>query len=127
MPRRDRKMKGGFWDTLKSWGSSVSQGASNAWDKTKKATTSAYDSATGAATTSNVYSSPTPTNITGGRSRKHKRGGFKPNTPANGLASHSAPVTGIPTAKPHNMVGGKTKKYRGGKHRHSKSCKHRKH
>ena len=30
-----------------------------------------------------------------------------------------------PTAKPHTMVGGKTKKRHGGrKYKHSKSCKH---
>ena len=39
MPRRHRKMKGGFLEslgsTLSSWGSSVSQGANSLWDKTK--------------------------------------------------------------------------------------------
>ena len=51
MPRRDRHrtMKGGFWESL-------TQGVSDAWNKTKKATTDAYSSATGStATGSSTY------------------------------------------------------------------------
>jgi hypothetical protein len=54
------------------------------------------------------------------------RGGFKDNTPVTGLASTASPISDIKTAQPKTWVGGKTKKRRhhGGKHRHSKSCKH---
>jgi hypothetical protein len=56
------------------------------------------------------------------------RGGFSDNTPTTGLAAHASPISGVKTAQPHNLVGGRTRKHRrGGKHRHSKSCKHRKH
>ena len=45
MPRRHRKMKGGFLDslssTLSSWGSTISQSASDAYNKTKNAASSA--------------------------------------------------------------------------------------
>jgi len=106
MPKRYRKMKGGFLDsigsTLSGWGSSISEGASSAWSSTKKATTSAYDSATGTTPTTNYV----PT--TGGRrkrSRRHMRGGFTDNTPTTGLAAHAAPVTDINTAQPQTMVG----------------------
>lgn len=136
MPRRHRKMKGGFLDslgsTLSDWSSSISQGASNAWNKTKSATTSAYDSATG--TPSSSYM-PTTTLSSGygvggrKRTKRHMRGGsFTDNTPTTGLAAHAEQISGIKTAEPHNWVGGKTKKFRrGGKRRHSKSIKQRKH
>jgi hypothetical protein len=127
MPKRHRKMKGGFLDsigtTLSGWGSSISEKASSAWNSTKKATTDAYDSATGTTTT------PTYVPTTGGRKRsKRMRGGFSDNTPTTGLAAHASPISGVKTAQPHNLVGGRTRKHRrGGKHRHGKSCKHRKH
>ena len=131
MPRRHRKMKGGFLDslgsTLSGWGSSISEGASSAWNKTKSATTGAYDSVTGTTSTTSYV----PTTTTGGRKRsKRMRGGFSDNTPTTGLAAHASPISGVKTAQPHNLVGGRTRKHRRHtrKHRHSKSCKHhRKH
>jgi len=57
--------------------------------------------------------------------KKSKRGGS--------LASYASPISGIRTAQPHHILGGphkggrRTKKRRGGKHRHTKSCKHKKH
>jgi hypothetical protein len=132
MPRRHkrRSMKGGFWDSL-------TQGFSSAWEKTKKATTDAYSSATGS-TSSTPQSTPPPppppstttqptstTGFMGGRTRRRRmRGGFKDNTPTTGLAAHAAPFSG-PTAQPHNWVGGRTKKRCHRKHRHTKSCRHR--
>ena len=75
MPKRYRKMKGGFLDsigaTLSGWGTSISDGASSAWNKTKNATSSAYNSATGNTTSS----------YTGGRkTRRHLKGGYMGNT-----------------------------------------------
>ena len=64
MPRRHRHrtMKGGFFESL-------TQGASDLWEKTKKASNDAYSSATGSTTGSTTSSSsyipppppPTPT------------------------------------------------------------------
>ena len=145
MPRRHRKMKGGFLDslgsTLSGWGSSISQGASSAWSKTKSATTGAYDSATGtpttytptpttsSTTTSTETYNPSYTPTMGGKKtkRRHRKmsGGFSDNTPTTGLAANAAPISGIKSAQPHNWVGGKTKRHR--KSRHSKSRRHRKH
>ena len=130
MPRRHRHrrrtMKGGFFDALSSWGSSISQGASNIWDKTKNAASSATSGLTG--TPSSTYSpapsypsapttpyQPMTTSTYGGRTRRRRmRGGFKDNTPTTGLAAHAASFSGI-TAPPHNLVGGKTRKRRGRK------------
>lgn len=132
MPRRRRHktMKGGFIDTLTSWGSSISQGASSVWDKTKNAASSATSSLTG--TSSSTYTpapsySPAPsttyqpmsTSTYGGRTKRHRmRGGFgfKDNTPTTGLAANAASFSGI-TAMPHNRGGGKTRKHRGRKSR----------
>lgn len=129
--RRHRTMRGGFLDslsnTLSGWGTSLTQGASSIWDKTKNATSSLTNS-----TPTNTYSSPsytsTPmtTSTYGGKHTRHKRrlrGGFEANTSASGLAVNAAPISGISTAKPHNLVGGKTKRRnrKGGKTR-----KHRK-
>ena len=133
MPKKhkNRTMKGGFWNSL-------TQGFSVAWEKTKKATTDAYSSATGSPsstyspptttttysppTTTTTYSQPTSTGYMGGKTKRRRmRGGFKDNTPTTGLANHAAPFSGK-TAEPHNWVGGKTKRR---KHRHSKSYRRR--
>jgi hypothetical protein len=131
MPKRhNRKMKGGFLDELKSWGSSL-------WNKTKDATSSltgsmstpAPVSASMPASTTASASMPASASAIGGRrSRKHHmKGGLNGYTPTTGLAAHGASFSGQ-TAKPHTMVGGKTRKRHGGrKHKHSKSCKHNKH
>ena len=125
-------MFGSVGSTLSGWGSSISDTASSAWNKTKSATSGAYDSATG---TTPTGTTPTGTTSAFGGKRKRSRkmrGGFSDNTPTTGLAAHASPISGVKSAQPHNWVGGKTKKYcggktkkrRGGKHRHSKSCKH---
>ena len=132
MPRKHNHntMKGGFWDTL-------TQGLSDAWEKTKKTTTGLTGTASTSYTppaTSYTPPAPTPTSasaVYGGKTRskkkrRHMKGGFKDNTPTTGLAAHAAPFSG-PTAQPHNWVGGKTKKrYHKRQHRrHTKSCRHK--
>jgi hypothetical protein len=117
MPRRHKKMKGGFLDslgtTLSGWGSSIS----SAYNKTK-------NSVTGSTSYTAPVTQPTPT--VGGRTRKHKRGGsFSASKSVTGLAANSATVSNVKTAQPHNIVGGKSRRHR--KHKHSKSCKHMKH
>jgi len=132
---RNRKMTGGFLDSITSsissgW-NSLSQGASNAWNKTKSAATTTYGSTTGSSSyTPASYTPTTTTPVTtatyGGKRRSRKmRGGFKSNTPTTGLAFAASPISGIKTAQPHNWVGGKTKKHH--KRKHSKSHRHRKH
>lgn len=119
MPRRNRKtLKGGFFDTLSNWGSSL-------WNNNPRQNTS---NLTGYNTgTYQNYNQPTsygqPTNYNqsmssygygGKRSRQNTRrmkGGFKDNTPTTGLAAHAASFSGK-TAQPHNLVGGKTRKNR---------------
>ena len=116
-------MRGGFLDTLSNWGSSLSQSASNLWEKTKQATSSATSGLT------NSTPSYTPTAATtsqpmsyGGRTRRRRmRGGYNDNTPTTGLAAHAASFSGE-TAKPHNWVGGRSRR-RGRKGRKS----HRRH
>jgi hypothetical protein len=141
MPKRHRRrtMKGGFFDdlsnTLSGWGSSLSEGASSVWQKTKEATSSLTGSTSSNTSsfmpTSTYTSSSSPqmtTSTYGGKHkrsrRRHMRGGFEDNTPITGLAAHAAPFSG-PTAEPQTIVGGKTKrrKYRKG----GKSRRHRKH
>jgi len=128
MPRRHRHrtMKGGFWDSITS-----------AWEKTKKAASGAYSSATGS-TGSSSYMPPTTTSpppttsssgYMGGRKRSRKmRGGYSDNIAITGLAANAAPISDIKSAQPLTTVGGRrTKRRRGGKHRHGKSCKHYRH
>ena len=132
MPRkhRHRTMKGGFFESL-------TQGATDLWEKTKKASSDAYSSATGSTTTSSssyVPPPPPPTPTTssssgymGGRKRSRKmRGGYGDNIALTGLASSSAPISDIKSAQPLTTVGGRrTKRHR--RHRHGKSCKTRRH
>ena len=119
MPRRQRKMRGGFLDslenTLSGWGTSISQGASNLMNKTKNALSSTPTTSTYMPTSATTYP---PTSATtyppAGGKRRRMRGG-------NGVATNAASISNIKTAEPHNLVGGKTKKQR-----HRKSCTHRK-
>ena len=138
MPRRHRHrtMKGGFFESL-------TQGATDLWEKTKKASSDAYSSATGSTTTSSssyVPPPPPPTPTTSsssgymggrnmrGRKRSRKmRGGYGDNISLTGLAASAAPISDIKSAQPLTTVGGRrTKRRHGGKHRHNKSCKTRK-
>ena len=136
MPRkhRHRTMKGGFFESL-------TQGASDLWEKTKKASSDAYSSATGSTTSSSSYvpPPPPPTPVTSssgymggrnmrGRKRSRKmRGGYGDNISLTGLAASAAPISDIKSAQPLTTVGGRrTKRRHGGKHRHNKSCKTRK-
>ena len=135
MPRRIRKMKGGFLDSLTSslsngW-NSLSNSASNAYNKTKNSVTnystgsSSYYPSQPAYSTGSYQNQPSSYSY-GGKTRKHKRGGsYSSSISVNGLAANAAPVSNVKTAQPHNLVGGKSKKHR--KHKHSKSCKHKKH
>ena len=120
MPRRNnRKMSGGFLEslgtTLSSWGNSVSQGANSLWDKTKNSASSLTSSSP-----TPSYTAPAPVTPTvgttpstfGGRKRSRKmRGGFSPNSSRSGLAASAASFSGS-TAQPRTWVGGKTKKYK---------------
>ena len=124
MPRKMR-MRGGFLDslgtTLSGWGSSISQGASNAYNKTKNAVTGTPDSMGSMGS----MGTTAPVATVGGRTRKHKRGGsYSASKSVTGLAANSATVSIVKTAQPHNVVGGKSRRRR--KHKHSKSCKHMK-
>ena len=128
-----RHLKGGFLDsigqTFSNLGTSISQGASSMWSKTKKATgldntyssTSTYTPSTYTPSTS----STTPISSTysyGGkrvrkgtrkikRSKTMKRGGnFSANTPINSLASRAGDFTGGLTARAHDLVGGKRRR-----------------
>ena len=144
-------MKGGFWDSLKnsisSGINSLSQGATNAWNTTKKASEQAYDSAksslsntpsysSSSSSSSSYMSSPSASSYSapsmgqyqgGQRKRSRKmRGGYKDNISLTGLASSAAPVAGISTAKPHNWVGGKTRRHKTHRRKHANSRRHRK-
>jgi hypothetical protein len=117
-------MKGGFLEslsgTLSSWGSSISQSASNAYNKTKNAASSAYSSATTPTSTTPTTStstsytptstaSYTPSGAYGGKKGKSRkmRGGYSNNIALTGLAANASPISGIKSAEPHNWVGGK--------------------
>jgi hypothetical protein len=134
---RRRNLKGGFLDSLgqtfSNLGSSISQGASSVWSKTKKATgmgdtTSSTTSYTPTSSSSSYTPSTAPTASTsstysyGGkrvrkgtrktkRSRTMKRGGnFSANTPIDSLASRASPFPGTLTARAHDLVGGKRRR-----------------
>ena len=59
-----------------------------------------------------------------GKRRRSMRGGYSDNISLNNLASTAEPISGVPTATA-KLVGGRTRRRR--RHRHNKSCKHRKH
>ena len=120
-------MFGSIGDTLSGWGSSISDSASSAYNKTKNAVTGS--------SSSSYTPTPTPppatssTGYFGGRMSRRKRsrkmrGGYSDNIAINGLAASAAPISDIKSSQPLNIVGGRrTRKHR--RHRHGKSCKHR--
>jgi hypothetical protein len=138
MPRKHRynrkTFRGGF-SLTDSWGN-LTQEASSWWGSTKSklgmgsSPTTSYGSyGNTSGTTQNYGDNSGTTQSYGGKSKKRRQmsGGYKSYTPTNGLAAHGASFSGQ-TAKPHTWVGGKTRKRCSeGKHRHTKSCKHRKH
>jgi hypothetical protein len=125
MPRRSRRMRGGFLDsvgnTLSGWWSSAKQKV------TGDTPTTNYTPPVQPIGTSSGTSSGTGMGYGG---KKYKKGGYA-STRLNGVASYAASVSDIKNAQPHNWVGGP--EYKGGrtkrrhKHRHHKSHKHRKH
>lgn len=142
MPKRNRnrRMRGGFLDSLSNsissgW-NSVSQGASSMWDRTKNAASSAYSSATTPATPTPPSTIPPaaptpmpPSVVNGGKRRTRKMsGGYSSNISLTGLAATASPISGVKTAQPHHWVGGRTKRRQSKSHRrhHSKSRRHRK-
>ena len=137
-----RHFIGGFLDSLgqtfSNLGTSISQGASSVWNKTKKATgmdnTSSYSSSSSyTPSTSSTYtpstSSTAPTNSTsstysyGGkrvrkstrkikRAKTMKRGGnFSANTPIDTLASRAGDYSRGLTARVNDLVGGKRRRH----------------
>jgi len=143
MSKRSRKMRGGLFGFGTSdntgttattstgtnwWGSSYSNSSGTSWwDKlTGKKQQSSYGTPSYGTQTNTGYG------YGGRKHKKHMKGGFTSNR-AGGLATYAAPISGVKNAQPQNWVGGpeykggRTRKCRGGKHRHSKSCKHRKH
>ena len=152
MPKRNRnrRMRGGFLDSLSNsissgW-NSVSQGASSMWDRTKNAASSAYSSAA-STTYTPTPATPTPPStippvaptpmppsaVNGGKRRTRKMsrkmsGGYSSNISLTGLAATASPISGVKTAQPHHWVGGRTKRRQSKSHRrhHSKSRRHRK-
>jgi hypothetical protein len=139
MPKhRRRTMKGGFLDTLSSWGSSFTQSASSLWGKPKQTTTSSISNLYGSTAPTTSYTptnsyTPTTTFATnsaqmryGGKTRTRRiRGGYRDNISSTNLAADAAPFSG-PTAQPHNWVGGKTRRKGSRRRGGRKSYKHRK-
>ena len=140
MTRKHRKnKKGGSWYDPTSWSSDTSNSGSSwtsgltswtpSWLSKKEQPQSYYG-----AQPQPSYGAPQPQPSYGApsygmggkkrRTRRGKRGGaFSSNISETNLAATASPVSGIQTVKALTWVGGKTKRRR---HRHNKSCKHKK-
>jgi hypothetical protein len=135
--RTKRHLKGGnsFGQAFSNLGSSISEGASSLWNKTKKlvgleSSGSGYSSSTGTnystpytSSASSSSSSSNPMYKYGGRKRKNKMkgsknskkmrkggSGYASNSSLTNLASTAAPFSGV-TAKAQ-LVGGRRKRSR---------------
>lgn len=127
-------MKGGFIEevtnSISSGLNSLSQGVTETYEKAKNAVTGNPAPAPPAASSYIPVSSPMSRPASYGgkkndrkkRTKKHMRGGFSDNIATTGLASSAEPISGIKTAQPHNLVGGKSKR----RHRNKKSRKSKK-
>lgn len=145
MPKSHRKKTrrgGGWFDDLKnkatgltsglstgSWTSGMSSLNPFAKKETTITSTTNYETSSTPITTSpttNYETSSTPTASYGGKKRCVKRGGsYSANMSQTNLAATASPISGIQTVKAQTWVGGKTKRRRR-RHKHNKSCKHRK-
>jgi hypothetical protein len=132
MPRTHRRrMQGGFLDSLKNWwrratGSNYSESSygqpsygQSSYGQSSYGQPSYGQSSYGQSS----YEQPSygqsayGQSYGGKKNKKHTRrmrGGFTDNTPVTGLAAHAASFSGQ-TAKPHNLVGGKTRRNRNSK------------
>uniref|UniRef100_A0A6C0JGP4 Uncharacterized protein n=1 Tax=viral metagenome TaxID=1070528 RepID=A0A6C0JGP4_9ZZZZ len=147
MPKKHnsrRRLKGGWLDSLgqtfSSWGNSISQGASTAWEKTKNASSNMMTSSPSTPSTPSTYTAPTytapapspPTDSsnyssndgsygsTGGkRLRKGARKSKRTRKVKRGGYRDNVSLTNLAssaapfagqTAKAHNLVGGKKRK-----------------
>jgi hypothetical protein len=125
VPNSGSSMFGSIGDTLSGFGTSLSEGATTALNKTKNA----YNSATSSTPTypPTTYPSTPPPTTFGGKNKRRKRsrkmcGGYSDNIAVTGLAARAAPISDIKSSQPLNIVGGRrTKKRR--RHRHGKSSK----
>lgn len=141
MRSRSRSRRGGVWpfdssstgssstdssSTGSSWYDSLNPFGSKKPDDTGYGSTG-YGS-TGYGSTGTGYQQPVNTGYgyggKKGKRRRSMRGGYSDNISLNNLASTAEPISGIPTATAQ-LVGGRTRRRR--RHRHNKSCKHRKH
>lgn len=103
MRKRTRSRRaGGIMDSFSEWGTSLSTGASDLWNKTKQSASTSYGSLTGTAPTSTYTTSSyvSPTYTQGGRRKKRTRRRMR-----GGM--NAAPISGIHTAQPQVWVGGR--------------------
>ena len=117
MPRRNRKMRGGFGEDL--WGS-----ITNAYQSAKEKVMGASTGSTYTPAAPVYTPPPAPPAPVGGKrrqSKKNMKGGFSANTPTTGLAATASPISGIASVR-SMWVGGKTRKRRS--HKQRKSRKH---
>jgi len=120
---KHRNMKGGFLE-------SIGQSLTSAWDKTKKATSDAYNSAANSIKSSTTPSTtttytPSPTTYGGRKRTRRMRGGYSDNIALTGLAANASPISDIKSAQPLTTVGGKRRKTKKVRFRHGKSHKRR--
>ena len=132
MPKTHKKKGGGMFEYL-----------SSAWDQTKRDAASltqtvglspSYGSTQPSTPYGSTQQAPAYGSTMGGKRRRKSRrmrgGNFTDYMSRSGLASTAAPISGIRSAQPHNLVGGRTRRRRSCncscKNKHSKSCRSRK-
>lgn len=137
MPKTHKKKGGGMFDFLTSAWDTTKRDAENSYNSLKQ--TVGLNQPSYGSTQPPAYGSTQPSTSYGStsyamggkkrrKSRRMRGGNFTDNTPRTGVASTASPITGIKSAQPHNLVGGRTRRRRSCncKSRHSKSCKNRK-
>ena len=122
------------WDSVTSFFSSAYGKAKDAVSLSLQSNPSAQSSYTPQPSTSYTPRPSTSYGSTMGgkrrrKSRRMRGGNFTDNTSRSGLASTAAPISGIRSAQPHSLVGGRTRRRSCNcscKNKHSKSCRSRK-
>ena len=128
---RRTKKRGGFWPftsssspstMLSSQGSGISDYVNPIKEKISKifSSSSTASGTTGTSLFSSNETPPPPLSQGGRKSKRRMRGGVKPFSSLNNLASSAARYAGV-TAKAHKYVGGKSRRRH---HRCKKNCKH---
>jgi hypothetical protein len=128
--RKNKTMKGGFWDKITDMFKTKPKTPITTTTMTPSTTTTMTPSTTTtmtpSTTTTITPSTTNPSTSIGGRRTKRYKGGYSASHSVSNLASRAAPFSDSKTAQPQVWLGGKSRKLRKSKKSRTNRRRHRK-